>query len=167
MQGINGKCLVSLSCNSEETHNTLKFAHRSKHVEIKASQNKIMDEKSLIKKYQREISFLKQELQQLKRGMMENPCLMPSNQEDLLNLKLQRPDHISGLSAIADSERTASGSPSCSNSSQQKLLFTDLKDGRRKSVRRVMILPLLSPFQKEHRQVTCSVQQSEDVVHHR
>ena len=48
-----------------------------------------MDEKSLIKKYQREISCLKQELQQLKRGMVENPYMMGSNQEDLINLKLQ------------------------------------------------------------------------------
>ncbi|KAL1535233.1 Kinesin-like protein KIN-7E [Salvia divinorum] len=59
---LSGHGRVSLICtvtpassNTEETHNTLKFAHRSKHIEIKASQNKILDEKSLIKKYQREI----------------------------------------------------------------------------------------------------------------
>ncbi|KAL6962174.1 Kinesin-like protein KIN-7E [Sarracenia purpurea var. burkii] len=93
---LSGHGRISLICtvtpassNGEETHNTLKFAHRSKYVEIKASQNKIMDDKSLIKKYQREISCLKQELQQLKRGMLENPYMMASNQEDLVNLKLQ------------------------------------------------------------------------------
>ncbi|KAK1361395.1 kinesin-like protein KIN-7C, mitochondrial [Heracleum sosnowskyi] len=93
---LSGHGRVSLICtvtpastNTEETHNTLKFAHRSKHVELKASQNKIMDEKSLIKKYQKEISILKQELQQLKRGMMENPLVVAPNQEDLVNLKLQ------------------------------------------------------------------------------
>lgn len=32
--------MTPASSNSEETHNTLKFAHRSKRVEIKASQNK-------------------------------------------------------------------------------------------------------------------------------
>jgi centromeric protein E len=49
-----------------------------------------MDEKSLIKKYQKEISNLKEELQQLKRGMMgNNPYTAPPNQEDLVNLKLQ------------------------------------------------------------------------------
>ena len=48
-----------------------------------------MDEKSLIKKYQREISELKQELQHLKRGMVENPNMATSSQEDLVNLKLQ------------------------------------------------------------------------------
>lgn len=29
------------SSNSEETHNTLKFAHRTKHIEIQAAQNKV------------------------------------------------------------------------------------------------------------------------------
>ncbi|KAF5780429.1 putative plus-end-directed kinesin ATPase transcription factor bZIP family [Helianthus annuus] len=93
---LSGHGRVSLICtvtpassNTEETHNTLKFAHRSKHVEIKASQNKIIDEKSLIKKYQKEISSLKQELQQLKRGMKENSYMMAPNQEDLVNMKLQ------------------------------------------------------------------------------
>ncbi|KAH9757074.1 kinesin-like protein KIN-7E [Citrus sinensis] len=93
---LSGHGRISLICtvtpassNSEETHNTLKFAHRSKHVEIKASQNKIMDEKSLIKKYQKEITFLKQELQQLKSGMMDNPHMAASSQDDLVNLKLQ------------------------------------------------------------------------------
>ncbi|KAL7086204.1 hypothetical protein ACP275_14G324500 [Erythranthe tilingii] len=93
---LSGHGRVSLICtvtpassNTEETHNTLKFAHRSKHVEIKASQNKILDEKSLIKKYQKEISSLKQELQQLKRGMMEKENSVAPSQEDLVNLKLQ------------------------------------------------------------------------------
>ena len=48
-----------------------------------------MDEKSLIKKYQKEISSLKQELHQLKHGMMQNPNMAGSSQEDLVNLKLQ------------------------------------------------------------------------------
>ncbi|KAG8389762.1 hypothetical protein BUALT_Bualt01G0012300 [Buddleja alternifolia] len=93
---LSGHGRVSLICtvtpassNTEETHNTLKFAQRSKHVEIEASQNKVLDEKSLIKKYQREISNLKQELQQLKRGMLEKPNLTAPSQEDLVNLKLQ------------------------------------------------------------------------------
>ncbi|CAA0807660.1 Kinesin motor family protein [Striga hermonthica] len=74
---LSGHGHVSLICtitpassNMEETHNTLKFASRAKRVEINASRNKIIDEKSLIKKYQREISSLKDELDQLKRGMV-------------------------------------------------------------------------------------------------
>ncbi|GJN27586.1 hypothetical protein PR202_gb15618 [Eleusine coracana subsp. coracana] len=93
---LSGHGRISLICtvtpassNSEETHNTLKFAHRSKHIEIKASQNKIIDEKSLIKKYQKEISCLKEELQQLRRGIMGNGSTLPLDQEDLVNLKLK------------------------------------------------------------------------------
>ncbi|GAB2291768.1 Kinesin-like protein KIN-7D, mitochondrial [Dionaea muscipula] len=74
---LSGRGHVSLICtvtpassSMEETHNTLKFASRAKSVEINASRNKIIDEKSLIKKYQREISSLKLELDQLKKGML-------------------------------------------------------------------------------------------------
>ncbi|ESQ34622.1 hypothetical protein EUTSA_v10006746mg [Eutrema salsugineum] len=89
---LSGHGRVSLICTitpasstSEETHNTLKFAQRCKHVEIKASRNKIMDEKSLIKKYQKEISCLQEELTQLRHGV----SMSTSNQEDLADRKLQ------------------------------------------------------------------------------
>ncbi|MCO5557433.1 hypothetical protein L7F22_010997 [Adiantum nelumboides] len=92
---LSGHGRVSLICtvtpastSNEETHNTLKFAHRAKHVEIHASQNKIMDEKSLIKKYQKEIMSLKYELEQVKKGIADNTYLM-GNQEDLASLKQQ------------------------------------------------------------------------------
>ncbi|CAD6260845.1 unnamed protein product [Miscanthus lutarioriparius] len=214
----------------------------------------IIDEKSLIKKYQKEISSLKEELQQLRRGIMGNGGILPTDQEDLVNLKLQleagqvklqsrleqeeeakaalmgmiqrltklilvstkssissnvsgktnlrrrhsfgedelvylpdrkreyfvddddvsldselslegkfdlnnpdesarfgrrnrkrgmlgwfklkKSDQLSGLSSSVDGDSTASGSPSCSKSSQQKHLLLDLKDGRRKSMTR-------------------------------
>ncbi|XP_041015166.1 kinesin-like protein KIN-7D, mitochondrial isoform X2 [Juglans microcarpa x Juglans regia] len=86
---LSGHGHVSLICtvtpassNMEETHNTLKFASRAKRVEIYASRNKIIDEKSLIKKYQREISSLKEELDQLRRGM-----LVGVSHEEILTLK--------------------------------------------------------------------------------
>ncbi|KAK7264249.1 hypothetical protein RJT34_31855 [Clitoria ternatea] len=86
---LSGHGHVSLICtvtpassNMEETHNTLKFASRAKRVEIYASRNKIIDEKSLIKKYQREISVLKHELDQLKRGMQ-----LGVNHEEIMSLK--------------------------------------------------------------------------------
>ncbi|CAH2033555.1 unnamed protein product [Thlaspi arvense] len=89
---LSGHGRVSLICTitpasstSEETHNTLKFAQRCKHVEIKASRNKIMDEKSLIKKYQKEISCLQDELTQLRHGV----SMSTSSQEDLADRKLQ------------------------------------------------------------------------------
>ncbi|KAM7262604.1 hypothetical protein ACFE04_000287 [Oxalis oulophora] len=74
---LSGHGHVSLICtitpassSMEETHNTLKFASRAKQVEVFASRNKIIDEKSLIKKYQREISTLKEELDQFRNGMI-------------------------------------------------------------------------------------------------
>lgn len=44
-----------------------------------------MDEKSLIKKYQKEISRLQEELTELRRGV----SMSTSNQEDLADRKLQ------------------------------------------------------------------------------
>lgn len=86
---LSGHGHVSLICtvtpassNMEETHNTLKFASRAKRVEIYASRNKIIDEKSLIKKYQREISILKEELDQLKKGI-----IVGVNHEEILTLR--------------------------------------------------------------------------------
>ncbi|XP_027354730.1 kinesin-like protein KIN-7D, mitochondrial [Abrus precatorius] len=86
---LSGHGHVSLICtvtpassNLEETHNTLKFASRAKRVEIYASRNKIIDEKSLIKKYQREISVLKHELDQLKKGLQ-----LGVNHEEIMSLK--------------------------------------------------------------------------------
>ncbi|KAG4388119.1 hypothetical protein GLYMA_09G108000v4 [Glycine max] len=74
---LSGHGRISLICtvtpsssNAEETHNTLKFAHRAKHIEIQAAQNTIIDEKSLIKKYQHEIQFLKEELEQMRQGIV-------------------------------------------------------------------------------------------------
>ncbi|KAJ0971064.1 hypothetical protein J5N97_019023 [Dioscorea zingiberensis] len=87
---LSGHGHVSLICtvtpassNMEETHNTLKFASRAKRVEIYASRNRqIIDEKSLIKKYQKEISTLKQELDHLRKGM-----LSVVNHEELMSLR--------------------------------------------------------------------------------
>ncbi|RID51480.1 hypothetical protein BRARA_H02137, partial [Brassica rapa] len=88
---LSGHGHVSLICtitpassSNEETHNTLKFASRAKSIEIYASRNQIIDEKSLIKKYQREISVLKLELDQYRKGM-----LVGVNHEELMSLKQQ------------------------------------------------------------------------------
>ncbi|KAL0833145.1 hypothetical protein Bca101_085034 [Brassica carinata] len=76
--------LIAIYLCNEETHNTLKFASRAKNIEIYASRNQIIDEKSLIKKYQREISILKLELDQLRSGM-----LVGVSHEELMSLKQQ------------------------------------------------------------------------------
>eukprot|EP00898_Chlorokybus_atmophyticus_P000674 jgi/Chlat1/1607/Chrsp125S01868 len=69
---LTGNARISMVCTvtpssgaSEETHNTLKFASRAKRVELHALRNEILDDKSLIKKYQREIQELRQQLDDL------------------------------------------------------------------------------------------------------
>lgn len=47
----------------------------------------IIDEKSLIKKYQNEIRSLKEELEQLKRGIVTLPQLKDAGGEDIVILK--------------------------------------------------------------------------------
>lgn len=47
----------------------------------------IIDEKSLIKKYQNEIRSLKEELEQLKKGIVTVPQLKDADENDILLLK--------------------------------------------------------------------------------
>ncbi|PON56310.1 Kinesin-like protein [Trema orientale] len=111
---LSGHGRVSLICtvtpsssNSEETHNTLKFAHRAKHIEIQAAQNKIIDEKSLIKKYQNEIRSLKEELEQLRRGIVTVPQLKDIGEEDLVLLKQKLEDGQVKLQSRLEQEEEA------------------------------------------------------------
>ncbi|WOH07212.1 hypothetical protein DCAR_0626641 [Daucus carota subsp. sativus] len=111
---LSGHGRVSLICtvtpsssNSEETHNTLKFAHRAKHIEIQAAQNKIIDEKSLIKKYQHEIRTLKEELEQLKRGIVTIPQLKRTEGDDIVILKQKLEDDQVKLQSRLEQEEDA------------------------------------------------------------
>lgn len=111
---LSGHGRVSLICtvtpsssSSEETHNTLKFAHRAKHIEIQAAQNKIIDEKSLIKKYQNEIRSLKEELEHLKRGIVTVPQLKDTGQDDLFLLKQKLEDGQVKLQSRLEQEEEA------------------------------------------------------------
>ncbi|KAK2647316.1 hypothetical protein Ddye_014805 [Dipteronia dyeriana] len=111
---LSGHGRVSLICtvtpsssSSEETHNTLKFAHRAKHIEIQASQNKIIDEKSLIKKYQNEIRCLKEELEHLKRGIVTVPQLKDTGEEDIVLLKQKLEDGQVKLQSRLEQEEEA------------------------------------------------------------
>ncbi|KAF5938205.1 hypothetical protein HYC85_025711 [Camellia sinensis] len=101
-------CTVTPSSSSaEETHNTLKFAHRAKHIEIQAAQNKIIDEKSLIKKYQNEIRCLKEELEQLKRGIVTLPQLKDAGEENIVLLKQKLEDGEVKLQSRLEQEEEA------------------------------------------------------------
>ncbi|GKD47189.1 kinesin-like protein KIN-7K, chloroplastic isoform X1, partial [Tanacetum coccineum] len=111
---LSGHGRVSLICtvtpsssNAEETHCTLKFAHRAKHIEIQVAQNKIVDEKSLIKKYQNEIRLLKEELEQLKSGTELVPHLKNSNKDDLFHLKQKLEDGQVELQSRLEQEEEA------------------------------------------------------------
>lgn len=54
--------ITPASSQAEETHNTLKFATRAKKIEIKAQRNEIVDQASLIRRYQEEIHVLRTQL---------------------------------------------------------------------------------------------------------
>ncbi|CAA6664250.1 unnamed protein product [Spirodela intermedia] len=109
---LSGQGRVSLICtvtpsssNSEETHNTLKFAHRAKCIEIQASQNIIIDEKSLIKKYQNEIRSLKEELEKLKQGMLTVTPFKDGGEDDIVLLKQKLEDgHVKLQSRLEQEE---------------------------------------------------------------
>ncbi|XVF07408.1 hypothetical protein REPUB_Repub06bG0136200 [Reevesia pubescens] len=111
---LSGHGRVSLICtvtpsssNTEETHNTLKFAHRAKHIEIQAAHNKIIDEKSLIKKYQNEIRCLKEELEQLKQGIVTIPQLKDIGEDDIVLLKQKLEDGQVKLQSRLEQEEEA------------------------------------------------------------
>ncbi|GMH42753.1 hypothetical protein BSKO_10672 [Bryopsis sp. KO-2023] len=57
-------CTVTpASMQAEEAHNTLKFASRAKKIAISCAKNEIMDEKSLIRRYQAEVKQLRRQLE--------------------------------------------------------------------------------------------------------
>ena len=61
-------CTVTpASSQAEETHNTLKFATRAKKIEITAQRNEIVDQASLIRRYQEEIQTLRSQLDMVAR----------------------------------------------------------------------------------------------------
>ena len=72
-------CTVTpASSQAEETHNTLKFATRAKKIEITAQRNRIVDQASLIRRYQDEIQTLRSQLETAARergGQMPFPAV--------------------------------------------------------------------------------------------
>ncbi|XP_058756774.1 kinesin-like protein KIN-7D, mitochondrial [Vicia villosa] len=128
---LSGHGHVSLICtvtpassNMEETHNTLKFASRAKRVEIYASRNKIIDEKSLIKKYQKEISVLKHELDQLKKGMQ-----LGVNHEEILTLKQKLEEGQVKMQSRLEEEEEAKVALASRIQKLTKLILVSSKNG--------------------------------------
>lgn len=54
--------ITPASTQAEETHNTLKFASRAKKISVTAKRNEVMDQSSLIQRYQQELSTLRAQL---------------------------------------------------------------------------------------------------------
>ncbi|KAF2550558.1 hypothetical protein F2Q68_00038097, partial [Brassica cretica] len=129
---LSGHGHVSLICtitpassSNEETHNTLKFASRAKSIEIYASRNQIIDEKSLIKKYQREISILKLELDQLRRGM-----LVGVSHEELISLKQQLEEGQVKMQSRLEEEEEAKAALMSRIQKLTKLILVSTKNSR-------------------------------------
>lgn len=59
--------ITPTSAQAEETHNTLKFASRAKKIAIEAKRNEILDQSSLIARYQQELSILRHQLEVVMR----------------------------------------------------------------------------------------------------
>ncbi|KDD73431.1 kinesin, partial [Helicosporidium sp. ATCC 50920] len=55
--------ITPASTQAEETHNTLKFASRAKRISITVHKNEIVDQSSLISRYQQEIAVLRSQLE--------------------------------------------------------------------------------------------------------
>eukprot|EP00887_Chlorella_sp_A99_P008132 scaffold12.g8132.t1 len=73
--------ITPASTQAEETHNTLKFASRAKKIEVTAVRNEIMDQSSLIARYQQEIALLKGQLEIVMRERGGLPLHDPLNPE--------------------------------------------------------------------------------------
>ena len=69
-----------------ESHNTLKFATRAKHIKNEAHINEDTDQKALLRKYQIELKKLKQEL--FERNQMIGGA--GYNQSDVMQLEQER-----------------------------------------------------------------------------
>ena len=109
---LSGKGKVSLICtvtpasgNVEETHNTLKFAHRAKSIQVSTHLNEVLDEKSLIKKYRAEIRDLRKQLEQVQfmkgQGGGDGPLLDSMEDVNALRQRVAE-EHAALLEREAD-----------------------------------------------------------------
>eukprot|EP01087_Luapelamoeba_hula_P022744 TRINITY_DN8230_c0_g1_i2.p1 TRINITY_DN8230_c0_g1~~TRINITY_DN8230_c0_g1_i2.p1 ORF type:complete len:716 (+),score=133.91 TRINITY_DN8230_c0_g1_i2:101-2248(+) len=93
---LSGNARIGIICtlsptpaSFEETHNTLKFAHRAKAITNRAKLNEVLDDKALIKKYRtkitqllkrlQEVKEMEQELQKLQQAEVDKKNLEQSN----------------------------------------------------------------------------------------
>lgn len=60
--------ITPASTQAEETHNTLKFASRAKKIAIEAKRNEILEQSTLIARYQQELELLRRQLEHYKNA---------------------------------------------------------------------------------------------------
>ena len=77
---LSGNAQIALVCTIsptmrcfDETNNTLKFAARAKRIKMSAQVNEVMDDKTLLKVYKREIDQLRARLAQLEKERQTGP----------------------------------------------------------------------------------------------
>jgi centromeric protein E len=65
--------ITPAAAHAEETLSTLKFATRAKDVQNRAQQNEVLDDRALLKRYQKEIAALRTQLSKLQQGEADGP----------------------------------------------------------------------------------------------
>eukprot|EP00160_Parvularia_atlantis_P003051 Unigene12545_Nuclearia_a/m.38101 Unigene12545_Nuclearia_a/g.38101 ORF Unigene12545_Nuclearia_a/g.38101 Unigene12545_Nuclearia_a/m.38101 type:complete len:489 (-) Unigene12545_Nuclearia_a:502-1968(-) len=96
---LSGKAYVAMiatispsECNTEESHNTLKFAARAKNIAIDAKQNEVEDDKALLKRYRTELATLRDQLAEVNQRLhsIENTSNNSLDQQAFNQLKLEK-----------------------------------------------------------------------------
>eukprot|EP01117_Protostelium_nocturnum_P014140 TRINITY_DN5344_c0_g1_i1.p1 TRINITY_DN5344_c0_g1~~TRINITY_DN5344_c0_g1_i1.p1 ORF type:complete len:374 (+),score=139.11 TRINITY_DN5344_c0_g1_i1:1082-2203(+) len=149
-------CTISLShLNFEETNSTLKFASRAKKIKNKVSLNEVTDDKTLIRRYQTEITDLKKKLEDAQNAQhsLEELEQIKSQKENLeanfseLNEKLAAQDqavaayqekirHLTRLILNSNSVATTLENPTSPRGGDSHLNTSGERAGRRLSMYR-------------------------------
>mmetsp|Transcript_32099 Transcript_32099/g.39382 ORF Transcript_32099/g.39382 Transcript_32099/m.39382 type:complete len:620 (+) Transcript_32099:280-2139(+) len=126
---LSGNALMSIICcatpscrHIEETRSTLKFASRAKLVKTKAQKNEVIDDRALIKRLQKELTRLRNEMEEQKKELNKHRGQVQVNHaEDKLNflksmiLNAAFEDDFTGTKANKRTHATALAHTSPSN----------------------------------------------------
>lgn len=63
--------ITPAAIHCEETHSTLKFANRAKNITTKPQVNEVLDEQAMLKRLQKEVSTLRNQLASFKENNIE------------------------------------------------------------------------------------------------
>lgn len=96
--------ITPASTQAEETHNTLKFASRAKKIAVTAKRNEVMDQSSLIQRYQQEIGTLRAQLDVVMRERGGLPLHDPMSPQVLALQERLHEEHAALEAREADLE---------------------------------------------------------------